>query len=130
MHLEDDYVLKQVKRLAEFLARALGLAGKNQLDEAVEVLRQASAQLLGIEFKVLTMLDARTAVELLGARPRVLAWVQILEHVTRVENEARYGLQALEVLQELDSRDGPHDDSGQLAERIAEILSTESGNRH
>lgn len=44
-----------------------------------EVLKNACGELLGVEFSVLNMLDAKSAVELLGEKPRVDAYIQLVE---------------------------------------------------
>ncbi|MGV3622597.1 MAG: hypothetical protein ACO1OB_17390 [Archangium sp.] len=79
MFSRSDYVMRLVKQLAELLARAMKLKTAGDEAKSKEVLKSACGELLGIEFQVLDMLDAKTAVELLGEKPRVDAYVQLVE---------------------------------------------------
>lgn len=63
---ERDYVMRLIKQLAEFIARVLEVASTQQADEALATLRAACGQALGMEYEVLSMLDAKSAIELLG----------------------------------------------------------------
>lgn len=67
------------KQLAEAIARALKLANAAKVEEAPAILRAACAETLGIEYSVLSMLDAKSAIELLGSKERVLAFIQLVE---------------------------------------------------
>lgn len=82
---ERDYVMRLVKQLAEFIARVLKVASTQQADEALSTLRAACGQALGMEYEVLSMLDARSAVELLGEPARVLAFIQLVEAMGDVD---------------------------------------------
>lgn len=78
MFSRSDYVMRLVKQLAEVLARAMKLKVADER-KSKEVLKNACGELLGIEFSVLDMLDAKSAVELLGEKPRVVAYLQLVE---------------------------------------------------
>jgi hypothetical protein len=99
-----DWVMRQVKQLADFIARALGLAAERKQPEAEAVLQGATLDLLGIELKVLEWVDASSAVDLLGTPSRGLVLARILEALAEVEGpeagRARR-LHALEVVEEL-----------------------------
>lgn len=88
MLAERDFVLRVVEQLAEAIARALKLAREAKPAEARAGLREACRTALGIEHSILSMLDARSAVELLGAPERVEAYVQLVEGMAQVEREA------------------------------------------
>lgn len=79
MFSRSDYVMRLVKQLAEVLARALKLKAAGDEHKAKEVLKNACGELLGVEFSVLDMLDARSAVELLGDASRVDSYLQLVE---------------------------------------------------
>lgn len=79
MFSRSDYVMRLVKQLAEVLARAMKLKVDGDASKSKEVLKNACGELLGIEFQVLDMLDAKSAIELLGEKSRVDAYVQLVE---------------------------------------------------
>lgn len=91
---ERDYVMRLVKQLAELLARALKLANEAKPDEALAVLRAACGQSLGMEYEVLSMLDAKSAVERLGDRSRVAAFIQLIDAMGDVDMRANEVLRA------------------------------------
>ena len=91
---ERDYVMRLVKQLAEFIARALKLANAAKPEEALATLRAACGQALGMEYEVLSMLDAKSAVELLGDRSRVAAFIQLVEAMGDVDLPANEPMRA------------------------------------
>lgn len=87
--------MRLVKQLAEAIARALKLASTAKHEEALATLRAACGQALGMEYEVLSMLDAKSAVELLGQPERVLAFIQLVEAMGDVDSRAGESLRAL-----------------------------------
>jgi hypothetical protein len=85
MLTERDWVMRLVQQLAQFIARALGLADTQQREEALAVLREGCAAQLGMEYDVLSMLDAAAAVDLLGDPSRALAFAQVVDTMAEVE---------------------------------------------
>lgn len=79
MFSRSDYVMRLVKQLAEVLARGMKLKAGGDEAKAKQVLKNACGELLGIEFQVLDMLDAKSAVELLGEKSRFEAYLQLVE---------------------------------------------------
>ena len=92
---ERDYVMRLVKQLAEFIARALKLANAAKPEEALATLRAACGQALGMEYEVLSMLDAKSAVELLGEKARVTAFIQLVEAMGDVDARGNEPMRAL-----------------------------------
>lgn len=92
---ERDYVMRLVKQLAEFIARALKLANAAKPEEALATLRAACGQALGMEYEVLSMLDAKSAVELLGEKARVMAFIQLVEAMGDVDARGNEPVRAL-----------------------------------
>ena len=82
---ERDYVMRLVKQLAAFIARALALSSSAKPEEALATLREACSSALGMEYQVLSMLDAKSAVELLGEPARVLAFIRLVEAMGDVD---------------------------------------------
>lgn len=123
---EDDFILRAVKRLAEFIARALGLASKQKLEEARQTLHDAAGSVLGLDLSTLEMLDAKSAVSLLGDWKRVLAATDLLTALAQVELHAgdaararRHVAQALSLLETLE----PRAEVAERRERVLAVLS-------
>lgn len=91
---ERDWVMRVVKQLAELIARALKLGDEKKRDEAIEVLQSACGSVLGMEYRVLAMLDAHAAVDLLGTAERAMAFAQLLEAMGDVELSSAEALRA------------------------------------
>jgi hypothetical protein len=121
---ERDWVMRLVKQLADFVARALKLAAQDRAPEAVELLRSASTQLLGMELQVLQRVDTANAVELLGTPDRGLTLARLLEALAEVEARAdpvrgaRTRAHALEVAQAVLARSPRHADAAALVARL------------
>ena len=92
---ERDYVMRLVKQLAEFVARLLKLASAAKPEEALSMLRAGCSQALGMEYEVLSMLDAKSAVELLGEPARVIAFIQLIEAMGDVDARSGEPMRAL-----------------------------------
>jgi hypothetical protein len=88
MLTERDWVMRTVKQLAEFIARALKLAREEKRDQAIALLQGACVDLFGIEYRVLSMVDAKSAIELLGSPARVKAFIELVETMAEAENDA------------------------------------------
>lgn len=75
----SDSLMRLVKQLAEAIARAMKLRVAGDDVKSKQVLKDAAGELLGIEHRVLELHDAKSAVELLGDKARVDAYVQLVE---------------------------------------------------
>lgn len=85
MLTRKDWVMRQVKQLADFIARALRLALAQKQPEAVALLRTAGLELLGMELSSLEWVDAASAVDLLRSTERGLTFARLLEALAEVE---------------------------------------------
>ena len=126
MFNDPQGVLRLLGRITDGRARALKIASGGKPDEALEALRQLCTEELGMELSVLSMLDAPSAVDLLGSHQRVFAFVQIVEAMGDVE-EVRDPARALvryrhafHVAAVLNERDG---EKQPLLEILARLLS-------
>jgi hypothetical protein len=120
-----DWVMRQVKQVADFIARALKLAAERRQPEAVGLLQTASLQTLGIELAALEWIEAASAVELLGTPERGLTLARLLEALADVEGPgagASRRLHALEVATEVERRWPRQAEAAALAERLAAAL--------
>ncbi len=85
MFSRSDYVMRLVKQLAEVIASSLKLRVEGEREKSRQVLVDACGELFGIEHHVLEMLDAPSAVELLGERSRVEAYARLLDAMGHFE---------------------------------------------
>jgi hypothetical protein len=122
---ERDYVMRLVKQLADFIARALKLAGSAKPEEALATLREACSSALGMEYEVLSMLDVMSAIELLGEPSRALAFIRLVEAMGDVDARGAEPVRALtryqhalELTQELLARRGDLAEAAELATRL------------
>jgi hypothetical protein len=64
--LQDDYLLRLIRRAGEMLAKALGLIDQRKLDEAEAEIREALRQLAKLPLDTLVTLDLPTLRSVLG----------------------------------------------------------------
>lgn len=86
MFLDHQALDRQRRRIADSLARARkhGAGGKPEV--GLVLLRETCTEVLGVEFSVLSMLDVKSAVELLGSTERVVAFAQLVEAMAALES--------------------------------------------
>jgi hypothetical protein len=87
MLTDRDWLMRAVKQLADAIARALKLTREDKHQQAIELLQGACTELFGIEYRVLSMVDAASAVELLGDPGRGVAFARLLEAMAQAEPE-------------------------------------------
>lgn len=127
MKWEEDFVLRAVQRLAEFLARALKLTSAGQLDEARTLLDEASGGVLGIEFEALLFMDGASARLVLREPERVRLAAELLEAAGLIEARAGNRPRALKcflkAVEFLETVSGPQAQelSSRLAARCREL---------
>lgn len=91
--IERDWVMRMVKQLVDFIARALKLAKEGRDKEAIELLESGCLEVLGIPWSALALVDSKSAAGVLGDGARVAAFGRILEE--RASIEAMQGKVAL-----------------------------------
>jgi len=127
MRWEEDFVMRAVERLAEFLARALKLTSAGQLDEARTLLDEASGAAMGIELDALLFMDGASARMVLREPERVVSAARLLEAAGLVEARAgdlrralTFWLKAIEFLETVQTTQA-QELSAQLAARCREL---------
>ena len=125
MLLDTDSPNVLRRRIADGIAKALKVASGNKPDEAIELLHTLCVTELGMELSVLSMLDPKSAVDLLGSHQRVLGYLTIVEAIADLE-QARDPARALKRYQQafhvaavLQERDGSKQP---LVEIVARLL--------
>jgi hypothetical protein len=97
----EDYLLRMIAQAAEALRRVRErLAGGANAGEVVRDAGAAIGELLGTQRSTLDILDARSAVLLVGDRERITLWVSLL----RVNAEAERARHNDAVADRLDAR--------------------------
>ncbi len=89
MFSDHDVLRQLVEFLAEVIRRALKLKREGKTDEAAQLVRQSTERLFGMEFRVLAMLDAPSAVSLLGTKERARAFLSLIEALVEIEGGER-----------------------------------------
>lgn len=122
---EKDWVLRVVKQLVEFIARALKLAGQQKKAEALTTLESACGAALGMDWPAISLVDSASAAELLRDPVRIIGFAQVLEAMGQVHErcgepeEARSKYQhALEMTCEALRRKPEAADAKALRERL------------
>jgi hypothetical protein len=100
--VSKDWLARVTRQLADFIARALGLAAAGKRKEALELVQSACGTLLGLDYGALTMVDARSAVELLGDTSRALLFVKLLDTMARVDDPERAEVRTARALELLE----------------------------
>ena len=74
---QDDFLLGELRRVAEMIARALGLRGSGDLPAARTEIDNAYSTLLGQQSDLLRMLDPVSAARLIGNPKKIAALANI-----------------------------------------------------
>ena len=82
--VEKDFIERMIKQFAEALARALGLARKGKVHEAIEQLEAACPSLLGMDYAPLALVDSASAAALLREPAKVKTFAKLLAGAAEV----------------------------------------------
>lgn len=74
---QEDFLLHELRRVAEMIARALGFRGSGDLPAARAEIDTAYATLLGQQSDLLRMLDPASAARLIGSPTKIAAFARI-----------------------------------------------------
>ena len=74
---QEDFLLRELRRVAEMIARALGFRGSGNLPAARTEIDNAYAALLGGQSDLLRMLDTSSAARLIGNPKKIAAFARI-----------------------------------------------------
>src|SRR4051812_3258058 len=74
---ERDYLLRMIRRLAEFIGRIVGARNAGKHDEALRLCRDATEQMFGPLGRTLAEVDAPTAATLLANREKIAAYAEL-----------------------------------------------------
>lgn len=79
MGIEQDYILRLAKQIAEAVARMMGLRKGGRPDEALVVAEGAYGDLLGLPAGLIDRIDAATLARILGAPDKCRVVADLLE---------------------------------------------------
>lgn len=74
---QEDFLLRELRRVAEMIARALGFRGSGDLPAARTEIDNAYSTLLGPQSHLLRMLDPLSAARLIGNPKKIAAFARI-----------------------------------------------------
>ena len=74
---QEDFLLRELRRVAEMIARALGFRGSGDLPAARAEIDNAYTTLLGSQSDLLRMLDTPSAARLIGNAKKIAAFARI-----------------------------------------------------
>lgn len=129
MMLDTAGLLRLRRLISDGIARALKSGTGGRHDQALKELRELCSSALGMEYGVLSMLDPKSAVDLLLTHHQVLAFVLIVEamgEVLRSKDPAgalKLHQQALHVAAALYERDGAKPELNEVMQRLFERIS-------
>jgi hypothetical protein len=83
----DDYVLRQVRAMAEILARIVGLRLDGDPEMARAGLEEAYATLLESQAGLIRRVDPATAAKLLGSSEKTLSFAALVEEEAEQEKD-------------------------------------------
>lgn len=81
--MNEDYILRQIERMSDLVALALGFKATGKHDEALRTVDSALEELLGTESELLLLVDPQTAARLIGDPRKIKAYADLLK--TKVE---------------------------------------------
>lgn len=74
---QEDFLLRELRRVAEMIARALGFRGSGDLPAARTEIDNAYSTLLGPQSHLLRMLDSASAARLIGNAKKLAALARL-----------------------------------------------------
>lgn len=74
----QDYILRLIQQMAQAVAQMLGLRGGGQVEEGLQVARDAEGELLGPLLPAVSVVDAGTAAQMIGEPLKVALWARLL----------------------------------------------------
>jgi hypothetical protein len=132
--LERDYVMRLVKQIVDFIARALKLAKDGKDKEAIELLESGCLSALGIPWSALALVDSASAAGVLGDAARIAMFGRILEERAnieamqgKVELALRRREHALEMFDEALKRSPSNSEAIEGAVRVKAAMQTTAG---
>ena len=87
--LDKDYVIRQIRHIVRALAKWIaGMPTAVEVQHAEEAAREGARSILRVDLEMLERLVPDSVVRLLGARDRILGYVEFLEGIASVRQAA------------------------------------------
>lgn len=77
--INEDYILREVEKIAIVISQVLGLRGEAKLEQATNALDKGIKQLLGRQTDIVGILDSSTAAPLIGDPRLVCAYADLIQ---------------------------------------------------
>ncbi|XXF78274.1 hypothetical protein P2318_00520 [Myxococcaceae bacterium GXIMD 01537] len=94
MSIRKDYIERLIEQFAAALAKVLKARQERRTEDALDLIREAGRSLLGMEYGVLTMVDAASTARLLDAPERVKVLAKLVHQEAEVRRERGEGREA------------------------------------
>jgi hypothetical protein len=93
--VREDYIERMIERLVAALAAILKAGRQERWDEALDLVRQTSLSLFGLEYRMLVTIDALSVANLLGHPEKLKALAKlVLEEARLFEHKGELPLAA------------------------------------
>jgi hypothetical protein len=93
--VREDYIERMIERLVAALAALLQAGQQEKWDEALDLVRQTSLSLFGMEYRMLVTIDARSVADVLGHPEKIKALARlVLEEARLLERQGELPLAA------------------------------------
>jgi hypothetical protein len=91
--IREDYIERMIERLVAALAAILQAGKQERWEEALDLVRQTSLSLFGLEYRMLVTIDARSVADLLGHPEKIQALARlVLEEARLLERRGELAL--------------------------------------
>ena len=87
--IREDYVLKQIERIGELIALALGFKATGKTDHALRTVDAGLDELFGKERELLELVDAKTAARLIADPRKIKAYADLLRAQMKFTENSR-----------------------------------------
>ena len=87
--INEDYILRQIERISELIAVALGFNARGKVEHASRTLDAGLDELFGDQTGLLERLDAKTAARLIGDPRKIKAYADLIRTRVLVGDDAR-----------------------------------------
>ncbi len=126
--IRDDYVLRQIQKAIEAIARAFRHQAAADPDQAIEQIQQAYSDLLEHNLAMMDVVDPETLARLVGSHAKVRALAQLsladgeLRQAGGDEAAARRAFARAHTLARIANEGDPRPDDSELLARIEQRL--------
>ena len=126
---EQDYIMRMIKQLADSLARIGGCKADENYDEAFRLIDGALGDLLGVDVRLLHMMDADSIAAMLSNHHQLLVYLKLELEAADIHRRMEEHPKADRLLQRIQrvgraciAENGPPDDELQ---KVIDVIDTQ-----